>query len=496
MFSRKRKASSSEEPACMLCGRADDDPNIFGRTFGQGWIRVHEFCLIFANIFYAETVSRDGTVGIPLDDIARKVKQANQKQCCVCGERGAAIACAESGCARSFHLPCAKDGQCITQFFGQHRSFCFEHHPRQTAVTAPAKGTTCIICLGPVGDSLSYHTLVCPACRHTWFHRGCIQQQALTGNACFRCPGCRDSLLFLVEMSTMGIQIPDRTPEQEDSDAYASLLQRHRRCDAIRCRHPEGREQADIRGPWQLILCSSCGAESTHRQCSYLSNTAATWDCDRCAGLGTASSAISELAALSTARQESLEPSHRPQEPEDSCSGPDSQAASGPSHRSQLPELSCQSREPGTEHTTIPSCLPMDMAEQHQGRHRRRQTAVQSAECCSRTSTRRGRSESSREFPGAACRKHPRQRGTSRTRSRTPLQSRASSSQSRPRRRHGSRGTSAPCDQSSTRRSARLATLRSSRASPVPEQRGTVCAWSAGSDRKPLPSKVSRLKFP
>lgn len=32
--------------ACMLCGRADDDPNIFGRTFGQGWIRVHEFCLV------------------------------------------------------------------------------------------------------------------------------------------------------------------------------------------------------------------------------------------------------------------------------------------------------------------------------------------------------------------------------------------------------------------------------------------------------------------
>lgn len=43
------------------------------------------------------------------------------QQCCVCGERGAAITCAQGGCERSFHLPCAKDGQCITQFFREHR---------------------------------------------------------------------------------------------------------------------------------------------------------------------------------------------------------------------------------------------------------------------------------------------------------------------------------------------------------------------------------------
>ncbi|XP_042728661.1 G2/M phase-specific E3 ubiquitin-protein ligase-like [Lagopus leucura] len=277
-------------------------------------------------------------------------------------------------------------------------------------------------------------------------------------------------------MSILRIQIPDRRPEQEDNDAYASLLQRHRRCDAIRCRHPEGRELAEEEGPWQLLLCSSCAAEGTHRQCSYLNNTTAMWECDRCAGLGTASSSNSELASSSTANQDRQGPSHSLQEHEDSCSSPTSQAASEPSYSSQLPELSCQSRELGTEHRTIPSCLPEDMAEQHQRCHRSRQTAAQSAECCSRTSTRRGTSESSRESPGAARRRRPRQRRTSRTpsrtRSRSPLQGRASSSQSRPRRRHGSRGTPAPRDQSSIRRSARLATLRSSRASPVPEQRG------------------------
>ncbi|XP_019469959.1 PHD finger protein 7-like isoform X2 [Meleagris gallopavo] len=106
---------------CVLCGRADVNPDTFGRIFDQIWFWVHEFCLIFANISFDKGPTEEGTVGIDLAVLARTVKQANQKQCCVCGERGAAIACAESGCARSFHLPCAKDGQCITQFFGQHR---------------------------------------------------------------------------------------------------------------------------------------------------------------------------------------------------------------------------------------------------------------------------------------------------------------------------------------------------------------------------------------
>ncbi|XP_040519897.1 PHD finger protein 7-like isoform X1 [Gallus gallus] len=172
MSDRKRKASSSEEPVCALCGQADVDPDICGHTLFETGIRVHEFCLTSANI---TAKARPGIEVLPLAAIARKVRQANKKQCCVCGERGAAVTCAERGCARSFHLPCAKDGECITQYFGDYRSFCWEHRPQQATQEAPAEGTICLICLEPVGDSLSYHTMVCPACKHVWFHRGCIQ---------------------------------------------------------------------------------------------------------------------------------------------------------------------------------------------------------------------------------------------------------------------------------------------------------------------------------
>ncbi|XP_019466927.1 serine/arginine repetitive matrix protein 2-like [Meleagris gallopavo] len=228
------------------------------------------------------------------------------------------------------------------------------------------------------------------------------------------------------------------------------------------CFYHGGRELAEEEGPWQLILCSSCGAESTHRQCSRSSIRMNMWDCDRCAGLGTASRAISELAALSTARQQSLESSHSPQEPEDSCSGPNSQAASGPSHRSQLPELSCQTSELGTICSHIPD--HQGTVEQHHAQHGSSHTPTPAIESSSRVSTRRGRSGSSRAATAAARRRRPRQRRTRSARSRSPLQGRAPGSQSRTRRPRGSRRTPSPAAQSRTRSTTRAATQRSVRA--------------------------------
>ncbi|XP_021240140.1 PHD finger protein 7-like [Numida meleagris] len=465
MSKRKRKAPNSGEPACVLCGRADADPAICGRTFDNSGIRVHEFCLIFANIAFEERPIWERTVGLPIAAIRRKVKEANKKQCCVCGERGAALTCAESGCALSFHLPCAADGECVTQFFGRHRSFCREHHPRQEIQEAPEQGTTCVICLETVGDSASYHTLVCPACRSAWFHRGCVQQQAMNaGTRCFRCPICRDKDEFHSEMYTLGIKIPDRRPSWEDSNVYDPLLERHRRCDVSQCLYPGGRDRAERRGPWQLILCSSCAAEGTHRQCSFLSNTRASWECNSCAGLGTASSDNNELA---------------------------SQAALGTSHSSQLPQHSDLLSEPGTEQRTNRPRLCEDHAisEQLRGHHGSRRTAAPSAESHSRTSTRRRTSGSSRASLAAARRRRPRQRGRSRTRSRSPLQGRAPRSQTRPRRCQSSRQRPAPGDQSSTHSSARSTVSRSLRDSLGPERRGRTMQRGRAPIQSPSPER-------
>ncbi|NWR61499.1 G2E3 ligase, partial [Bucorvus abyssinicus] len=203
--------------------------------------------------------------------------------CFVCGESGATITCSEMGCDRSFHLPCAVEGECVTQYFLGYSSFCWEHRPEQEVEAAPDDTTTCLICLDLVGDRKSYSTMLCPACQHAWFHRGCIQDQAMgAGFGHFQCPLCRDDHRFLLEMILMGIRVPFRLPSWERGQAYAELQERHSHCDATECLCPGGREQAEEEGSWQLLLCSSCAGEGTHRSCSRLKNMAASWECNSC----------------------------------------------------------------------------------------------------------------------------------------------------------------------------------------------------------------------
>uniref|UniRef100_A0A8C2SW05 RING-type domain-containing protein n=1 Tax=Coturnix japonica TaxID=93934 RepID=A0A8C2SW05_COTJA len=424
---------------CMLCGRADVDPNICGHMIHQSGIHVHWLCLVSSPMGSFLITAR----GAPFLPILRR-------PCSFPSYRslGATIACAERGCERSFHLPCAQDGECITQFFGQRRSFCSEHRPRQEAQEAPPEGTNCLMCLEPVGDTVSYHTMVCPACRHTWFHRGCIQVGALPSpcrHTWCSCPGCRNILLFFQEMSIMGIQIPVR--------------------------------------PWQLILCSSCAAEGTHRCCSHLNNTTDTWECNSCAGLGTGkrqSIALHHTGArqgLAVKAQGSFAGVCLPQEvwqislqscrfilitflPPLTASCAEAESAS-PS----TPETEQETSSPH-------SCEDGATSEQLRGRRGRRPRAAQRAESDSLISTRQRASGSSWASPAAARRRRPRQRGRSRTRSRSPLQGQTSRSQSWPRRRHASRRMPASGERSGTQRSTRSATLTSSRSSRMPGHRG------------------------
>ncbi|XP_050569536.1 PHD finger protein 7-like [Cygnus atratus] len=210
---------------CVLCYRADEDPDIYGQKSGNRGLCTHENCLYLASGLSSNQARSSEVYNILPEDIQRVVKQATRKMCYVCGERGATITCQQKR-------------------YGE---------------------TSCVICLERVGDKLSYHTMVCPNCRQTWFHRGCIQQQAFhAGLLCFRCPQCNDREKFLPEMLSLGIQVPTRQPAWEADSGFIDMYQRHSRCDASWCHYAQGREQAEEEGPWYLLLCSSCAAAGTH----------------------------------------------------------------------------------------------------------------------------------------------------------------------------------------------------------------------------------------
>uniref|UniRef100_A0A8D0KRK2 PHF7/G2E3-like PHD zinc finger domain-containing protein n=1 Tax=Strix occidentalis caurina TaxID=311401 RepID=A0A8D0KRK2_STROC len=105
----------------------------------------------------------------------------------------------------------------------------------------------------------------------------------------FNCPLCRNEQEFLQDMLTMGIQIPLRLVSRwltGQEAANEALTERHSRCDARECLCPGGREQAEEHGPWELLLCSSCAAEGTHRHCSNLGTSRTSWECESCATSG------------------------------------------------------------------------------------------------------------------------------------------------------------------------------------------------------------------
>ncbi|XP_074670276.1 E3 ubiquitin-protein ligase PHF7-like [Strix aluco] len=422
----EEEAPNLMEQVCVLCGRAEADLDLWVKKIEREEFCVHLFCLLFASkIFYWQD-EESGLQAVLPEDIRRTVVRAAQKKCFICGESGAAITCCWEGCDRSFHLPCAMEGECVTQYFPPHSSFCREHRPEQEVEAAPENNTECLICLEPVEDRKSYHTMVCPACKHAWFHRGCIQvgavpstpgqaalgtrrhpsllllfplqgQARYAGTTTFSCPLCRDKQDFLMDMLTMGIRIPlspgpllshqspgfsftkelytgqgggaglpcislmqrqqglndfpfsIRNPSRDNGPPDEALIQRHSRCDARECLCPRGREQAEERGPWELLLCSSCAAEGTHRRCSNLRTSRTSWECESCAGQGTASSDRSELAGSGTGSRSGSGPSHDSTAPESSSSSTGSQVASGPSHDSPVPAGSSSSSSPGPD---------------------------------------------------------------------------------------------------------------------------------------------------
>uniref|UniRef100_A0A674JKU1 PHD finger protein 7 n=1 Tax=Terrapene triunguis TaxID=2587831 RepID=A0A674JKU1_9SAUR len=205
--------------------------------------------------------------------------------CCVCGCKGASIACQGRKCTKNFHFPCGSERGCIYQFFGEFKSFCWKHRPVQRVRRRQQQAETiCIICLESMPGKPSYSAMVCPACKHAWFHRGCIQGHALRAALYhFRCPRCRDMGTFQREMFRMGIKIPDRDAAWEADGAFSDQYHRHSRCDAGCCLYVGGREQFAEVGPWQLLLCNSCGSQGTHRRCASLGATRGPWECEDCA---------------------------------------------------------------------------------------------------------------------------------------------------------------------------------------------------------------------
>nr|XP_041573123.1 G2/M phase-specific E3 ubiquitin-protein ligase-like [Taeniopygia guttata] len=233
-----------KEKECMLCHQTQADTDICGDKRVKFKLCVHIYCQIFASGLYPQEDTGKFLVG----DTRRIIKEAAKKSCFICCKMGASITCCGTGCDRTFHLPCAPHGQCVTQYFGAYRSFCWEHRPHQALQPRPSQDNTCSICLDTVENKISYKTMGCPACQDARFHRHCIQRLALHSGIGFRCPCCLNQDPFTMEMLIVGIRLPKRPPSWQSDQEVGPSDQRHGRCDATTCLCPGGREHVKADG--------------------------------------------------------------------------------------------------------------------------------------------------------------------------------------------------------------------------------------------------------
>nr|DBA14090.1 TPA: hypothetical protein GDO54_005105 [Pyxicephalus adspersus] len=285
---------------CMLCGRTENCIEKYGekKTYPEHNLTLHYYCLLLSSGIWQRGEEHEGIYGFLVSDIKKELSRARRLRCYICRMLGASIGCVFPRCKRSYHYPCGLERQCIFQFMDSFRSYCWDHRPVQTFLgSEPSESSVCTICLEPVNHVPSYHVLRGPCCKTSWFHRDCLQYQALSaGLFFFRCTVCNNKELFQKEMLRMGINIPERDASWElEENAFQELLVRYQRCDVKKCKCQFGREYNESESKWEIVRCECCGSSGTHIACSSLRYVTQTWECSDCRRISCTPDILQEL---------------------------------------------------------------------------------------------------------------------------------------------------------------------------------------------------------
>lgn len=134
------------------------------------------------------------------------------KICSYCRRPGANIGCCHSHCRQSFHLPCAVENKCLSDFKKTFKSFCRKH---STLFAVPPSeqhsiNDACRICLDDMGEYDPVDSIRSPCCsQDVWYHKRCMMQTAKAAGYFFNCPLCKNSEEFREHMTAHGVFIPD-----------------------------------------------------------------------------------------------------------------------------------------------------------------------------------------------------------------------------------------------------------------------------------------------
>lgn len=128
--------------------------------------------------------------------------------CFYCKLRGASIGCDRKACRKSFHFPCGLDNRCLTEFYGNYRSFCHLHHTIER-LTIHDDNELCVLCNDSMGKFHPVTSVELSCCGTKWIHKKCLQHSVHKQNTP-RCTTCGDEEQFRYCLQSNGIFVPER----------------------------------------------------------------------------------------------------------------------------------------------------------------------------------------------------------------------------------------------------------------------------------------------
>ncbi|KAJ8704908.1 hypothetical protein PYW08_012228 [Mythimna loreyi] len=293
---------------CGFCQREVDDELTYGKLYAIGNIQCHYFCVLLSSCLVQKGRDEDGLFGFIYEDILTEIERAKKHRCSYCSRGGANLGCSVSQCRKQFHLPCGRERNAVSLFYGNYKSFCQSHAPKQNipaVIMEKAKvrrisdnkakkkdpnfrdlkelsisgvddasqmdtQSVCVICYEAVDGYPTVNTFWPPCCaRDAWFHRNCLQRMALSaGMHYLKCPLCNDKDNFYQAVVTQGYYVPDRDAAWElEQNAFSEIYEREISCSATDCLCPMGRSHDADQGSWCIKLCLLCGSSGSHNAC-------------------------------------------------------------------------------------------------------------------------------------------------------------------------------------------------------------------------------------
>ncbi|KAG5322009.1 G2E3 ligase, partial [Acromyrmex heyeri] len=319
-MSSKNRSSSSKihPPVCSFCNLAEDNELEYGKIYEHNGIATHYYCLLLSSNMEQKGNDDEGILGFLAEDIQKELRRGKRLVCSYCKKQGATLGCCNVRCKRIFHFPCGMKAGSLHQFFGEFRSYCINHRPKQkideqVLKQAAAVDVMCYICYDKVNTNDFVKTLWAPCCKKdAWFHRICVQvslnmasyyffnmntdlyiqdslifqQLALSAGYFFKCPLCNNKKDFQKSMLEYGIFVPSQDASWElEPNAFEELLYRHDQCDAPKCLCPKGRKYTSTNAKWELVLCRTCGSQGIHMSCGQLKWANPVWECEECTSI-------------------------------------------------------------------------------------------------------------------------------------------------------------------------------------------------------------------